>query len=133
MTEVRTCAQCGVEFQWRVDKRRENRGSFCTRVCADKAKSTTLSGENHWRWNGGRKGQAKKTWLRQYKAKHYKSHPLQHKAWAAVYRAKKSGALVNGPCEVCGSEYTQAHHADYTKPLDVVWLCRAHHLDLHQN
>jgi hypothetical protein len=48
-------------------------------------------------------------------------------AYAAVHNAKKRGILIQLPCCYCGSEKTEAHHPDYSKPLDVVWLCRKHH------
>lgn len=35
------------------------------------------------------------------------------------------------PCEVCGNKVAEKHHPDYNKPLEVVWLCRQHHIDLH--
>lgn len=31
-------------------------------------------------------------------------------------------------CEVCLSPDTQPHHDDYSKPLEVRWFCREHHL-----
>lgn len=43
----------------------------------------------------------------------------------------RRGKVVKKPCEVCGSENSQAHHDDYSKPLEVRWFCREHHLDLH--
>lgn len=46
-------------------------------------------------------------------------------------RAIESGKLIRQPCEVCSSVPTDAHHDDYTKPLDVRWLCRQCHTDLH--
>lgn len=39
--------------------------------------------------------------------------------------------LRRGPCEVCGAEKTDGHHDDYSKPLDVRWLCRLHHMEIH--
>lgn len=39
-----------------------------------------------------------------------------------------AGILTRQPCEMCGAAEVQAHHDDYTKPLDVAWLCvRCHH------
>ncbi len=36
------------------------------------------------------------------------------------------------PCEVCGSTVrVVAHHDDYSKPLEIRWLCRSHHGLLH--
>lgn len=49
-----------------------------------------------------------------------------------TWRAIKAGRLTRQPCEVCGATKVQAHHADYGKPLDVRWLCRPHHLELHR-
>jgi ribosomal protein S27AE len=50
----------------------------------------------------------------------------------AVARALKSGAIVRQACERCGEIKTQAHHDDYTKQLDVRWLCDPHHKDRHR-
>ena len=54
-------------------------------------------------------------------------------ATQAVYRATKSGKLVRGVCAICGAEKVDAHHEDYDKQLEVVWLCRKHHMRLHNN
>lgn len=53
------------------------------------------------------------------------------KAHNAVARAIKSGALIKIPCTRCGSEKSLAHHEDYDKPLDVVWLCQPCHKKRH--
>ena len=52
-------------------------------------------------------------------------------AHSAVARALKSGALVPQPCERCASEKVVAHHEDYDKPLEVMWLCQACHKQRH--
>lgn len=40
--------------------------------------------------------------------------------------------LERQPCEVCGNPDVVAHHDDYTKPLEVRWLCRSHHAKFHR-
>jgi hypothetical protein len=50
----------------------------------------------------------------------------------AVARALRNGSLVSENCVVCGSEKSLAHHEDYDKPLDVVWLCQVHHKARHK-
>ena len=50
-----------------------------------------------------------------------------------VRKALLRGDLVRGTCERDGCDLVgHAHHDDYTKPLEVRWLCRAHHLEFHR-
>lgn len=58
-------------------------------------------------------------------------HPKKHAAHKAVRRAVVSGRLIKQPCEKCGALKVQAHHDDYSKPLDVRWLCIPHHNEHH--
>ena len=58
-------------------------------------------------------------------------HPDRFRARAAVARAIRAGRLTRKLCEVCGESQTHAHHDDYSKPLDVRWLCVKHHLITH--
>jgi hypothetical protein len=57
---------------------------------------------------------------------------LKDNARSTANVAQKRGRLIPAPCEICGSAETEKHHDDYDKPLDVRWLCRPHHLELHQ-
>ena len=41
------------------------------------------------------------------------------------------GVLIKKPCEKCGDPKAQGHHDDYSKPLDVRWLCAFHHREHH--
>lgn len=59
--------------------------------------------------------------------KHREKYPERNKARAAVHRAIASGRLVRNLCH-CGQS-AQAHHSDYSKQLDVQWLCPKHHAD----
>lgn len=45
--------------------------------------------------------------------------------------ALKSGRLNKKPCVFCGVTESYAHHPDYTKKLDVIWVCSNHHADIH--
>lgn len=60
------------------------------------------------------------------------AHPEHAAAREAVRRAIKSGRLTKQPCHICGDEKVEAHHPDYSRPIDVVWLCRDHHEEVHQ-
>lgn len=53
--------------------------------------------------------------------------PERRAAHQAVHRALKAGKLTRGPCLHCGDPRVQAHHRDYSRPLDVVWVCFACH------
>lgn len=48
-----------------------------------------------------------------------------------VSNAIKTGKLRKQPCSVCGSPRAEGHHTDYEDKLNVVWLCRMHHLEEH--
>jgi hypothetical protein len=60
---------------------------------------------------------------------YYERNPEKVKAKSKVLDAKRAGRLVPPTgCEACGSEVTlHAHHWDYSRPLDVKWLCPACH------
>lgn len=51
------------------------------------------------------------------------------RAFANTYQGR--GKILKQPCSVCGNPIAEKHHPDYNKPLYVVWLCREHHLRLH--
>lgn len=53
---------------------------------------------------------------------------LAHKA---VENALKAGKLVRGPCECGCGQKPQAHHDDYSRQLDVRWLCKDAHEAFH--
>lgn len=53
-------------------------------------------------------------------------------AHSKVNNAIRDGLLVKQPCVVCGNPKSEGHHEDYSKPLDVVWLCRQHHAEVHR-
>ena len=49
---------------------------------------------------------------------------IKRRCHVVTGNALRDGRLVPRPCERCGHAINvQAHHEDYTKPLEVVWLC----------
>lgn len=59
---------------------------------------------------------------------------LKVQARNATNYALITGFLNKLPCEVCGTmKYLEAHHEDYSKPLEIRWLCRKHHAEHHRN
>lgn len=56
----------------------------------------------------------------------------RQKAHNMVRNAVKTGKLVRQPCCRCGNPKTVAHHEDYDKPLDVMWLCQPCHKQRHK-
>lgn len=59
-----------------------------------------------------------------------KRFPQRKLAQNAVSIAVRSGKLIKLHCFVCGKK-AEAHHPDYDRPLDVIWLCPSHHKQLH--
>lgn len=59
------------------------------------------------------------------------SHPEWRRTHSAVQRALRDGRLERPDrCQACSTAgKVEAHHFDYAKPLDVVWLCKPCHAD----
>lgn len=73
--------------------------------------------------------------MRETRPKHTElSQEARKKANARAYAKEylKRGKIKKEPCSECGSQESQMHHEDYDKPLEVIWLCRKHHLELHR-
>lgn len=58
--------------------------------------------------------------------------PKKHRARFTLHNAVNRGKLQKQPCEVCGAKKVEAHHVDYSRPLDVRWLCKIHHGKVHR-
>ncbi len=64
--------------------------------------------------------------------RHRAKAPHKYAARQAVHNQLLAGKMKRLPCEKCGEPKTHAHHPDYSKPLEVVWLCLAHHAEIHR-
>lgn len=85
---------------------------------------------------------------REYDSRMYKEHPEREMARRKRYKDKyperikanntvkaalSSGKLIKQPCEVCKDVRAVAHHDDWSKPLEVNWLCEVHHKARHRD
>ena len=74
---------------------------------------------------------ARKKQIAEYHRAARAKYPEKFRAYNKIRWALKSGKITRRFCEVCGSKKSQAHHEDYSKPLDVRWLCFRHHREAH--
>jgi hypothetical protein len=87
------------------------------------------NGSKNPNWKGGITGT--KEYYRKNKAAYRKRNREKHLAHKAVQTAIARGHLERKPCEICGAKESHAHHEDYKNRLDVRWLCKKHHEELH--
>ena len=67
------------------------------------------------------------SYLRKTRAKHPEKMAARNKVATAI----ENGTLNQFPCCKCGAINSEAHHEDYSKPLEVIWLCPKHHAERH--
>jgi len=128
-----------IEYYNNWEKRREcaQRSYYKHResICAKRAKKSRLESERiknrerqkEWRnKHPGRFGAVTTEWK--------KRNPEKAAAHGLVCWSLKAGTLIRNPnCQQCGVGCkTQAHHSDYKKPLEVVWLCLECHGEKHR-
>jgi hypothetical protein len=91
----------------------------------------------YWENNKARLNLQKKSYFHVNKHKRYlywieyRKNPINRVKYQArdkVMRAVKNGKLLKTPC-FCGEIKVEGHHKDYNKPLEVIWLCRKHHIE----
>jgi hypothetical protein len=131
MMPTKTCRKCDIEQPivnfYRAPKNRDGLKHKC-KVC-------NLYEKHQW-------ALANKKRIKEYNRAYEAIRPRSSRMTtdAAKKKAKvrsklrtaiRSGMLKAQPCEWCGSIPAEAHHPNYVRPLDVMWLCKKHHGDLH--
>jgi len=99
------CKKCGGPLVDSVAPKSGNQLRYCP-ACHSKAKRLAKSARPDWALAQGR-------------------------AHKSVMRAVRRGLISRKPCEECGDPKSEGHHEDYSKPLEVIWLCRTHHRRRH--
>lgn len=76
--------------------------------------------------------------IKEKNCNYYENNNIKFEAHGKVARAIRSGLLIRPEyCSVCyfinEDIRIEAHHSDYSKPLDVIWMCTSCHRIWHQN
>lgn len=126
------CARCKLDKS--SDDFYKNNRSYCKRCMSSKASEWRL--KNPERFQAIRekhKEKAKIRYKKWYKENGRGRNSLQQAAHYLVFMAIKEGVLTRpSTCAKCGrGKRIEAHHENYYKPLDVIWLCNRCHRKLH--
>ena len=129
-TLTKDCAECCKPFNVLMKHKAQ---IFCSRSCGAKSSARTSknlcreAGPEHPGWRGG----AEASRERQRAFRRTADGRRRDRARELVREHIMSGRLTRQPCSMCNYEITEAHHEDYSKPLEVEWLCVAHHRKRH--
>ena len=148
---MKTCNKCGIEkelTEFGTDNTQNDRHNRTCRLCKSakeqayyqQHKQQILSYHKRWRNQEGRA--LHKISQKKYsdnnrdviQDKNYRYRMLNQEkimAHSKVGYAIKTGILIPEPCK-CGKTKVHGHHEDYSKPLEVVWLCSRCHSQRHK-
>ena len=121
LNKCKVCTKNDAKASYRIniDKRKEygrKRNAFPHRVRWQKHYQQTLVGK------AARK-MATARWRQKF--------PRKYLTYIITHNAIRDNRLNKRPCEICGETLVQAHHDNYSKPLDVLWFCVRHHREKH--
>lgn len=73
-------------------------------------------------------------YMREWRKNHKQNEEQKKKSICRSYSKVylKRGKIFKSNCIICNSIDSQMHHEDYTKPLEVIWMCRKCHLNYHK-
>jgi len=99
-------------------------------------KEKKAKADKKWVKNNPERAKAiKKKWRQEnYIHLNSKKDPIKAFARYTLNNAVRIGIIEKpSECEVCGkSKLLEGHHSDYTKPLDIDWLCTSCHNKTHE-
>ena len=136
---TKKCGKCGIlkpasEFG---NHKRDGLRPWCKPCCREYAteyRKTEYYKEDYKRWQREYlKRPEVRERIREYK-KEYIQRPdvkVKRTAHLSLLYAIRAGKVSREPCAECGKEQAEGHHGDYSKPLEVLWLCFPCHRNLH--
>ncbi len=120
----RECVYCRKKFLTYPSEIKRGKGKFCSRTCLGKVHRQPWGGVNNPQYIDGNWRKRKSEYARRYE----KKYPQKARAHAIFSNALRYGTLIKKPCQECGQkDDIHGHHEDYSKPLDITWLCAKCH------
>ena len=139
---MRTCTSCGISKNPSLFYKRKSDGDALHTACKECLKAKARANRNAkldiyraYDRDRNKSPERKEQTERKTERKNVKWRVEQRhkcKAHRLMWRAIKLGELVKQPCERCGSLDVEGHHEDYSKPLEIKWLCIEHHNERHR-
>lgn len=137
---MKICNKCNQSFPLELFSKNKAARDGLSNSCKECVKK---NGRKWYLLNRERNHERTKRWwgnnrerrLSEYKisaAKYRKENPIKRAAHIRVSNALALAKLEKKPCQYCGNEKSAAHHCDYSKPLEVVWMCQKHHMAWHR-
>ena len=147
--DTKTCFKCGVEKPrtdfYRHSRMKDGRLNKCKECTKSDVRNNRKAKIEHYRAYDRKRGNRQppeyyKDYYHRNKEKirrnfraYIERNKDKYKARYTTTNAIRDGRLLREPCEVCGTDkHVHAHHDDYSKPMDVRWLCRKHHAEVHK-
>ncbi len=109
------CDMCGKVSLIKPSTKKRYKRHFCSTSCYSQFRKELLPKEEQHRYGTGLPQNER---IERMKARRDLNHYIRDK------KIQRPG------CQECGNK-AEAHHKDYTKPLEVIWLCFEHHRLLH--
>ena len=119
----RICRKCGETKYLYLFKVNSSLPSGHTYLCKSCANLESLKYKN-----------TNKDYFKKYYKQHRKKINKQIREWLNKHPDVKNcrnrlntGRIKKSPCTICKNPMSEAHHNDYSKPKDIIWLCKKHH------
>lgn len=134
---MKTCTKCGtakpLDDFYVVKGKRDGRDSRCKECVKAYQRARSRGNPKVQEYDRQRAKLPHRAKLRAKVGKRWREeNPDAYRAQTAVNNAVRDGKIRKEPCFFCGSKTrVHAHHHNYSKPLNVTWLCPKCHHRLH--